>query len=189
MTYLFKILGPNRKACHGGSGTWPEIGEWTETRDVNPCHTGWHLARPRDLIQWLRTSPRIAGATTLDFEIYIAEAEIYTEADDKVVAPRARLVRRLQWDREFVVSWAKECAASAHESAERALNAIEPVLKRLDGYAPDEKRFRVAIETARKFGRGEATRDELRAARDAAWSARWAIRDRVYDATYKRVLA
>ena len=63
-----------------------------------------------------------------------------------------------------------------------ACDFAESVLGLFEEGHPDDKRPREAIETARKFAKGKATKDELRAAwaaagaaADAAWVARDAV--------------
>ena len=52
-----------------------------------------------------------------------------------------------------------------------ACDCAEHVIHICEKDFPDEKRPRQAIEVARRFARGEATKEELAAARDAAWDA------------------
>jgi len=62
--------------------------------------------------------------------------------------------------------------------AERALQR-----ERAAGREPDQRSW-AAIESKRKWLRGEITSDELAAARDAAWAAAWdASRDAAWDAS------
>jgi len=62
--------------------------------------------------------------------------------------------------------------------ARQALNA-----ERAAGREPDPRSWH-AVEVAERFARGEATRDELDAARDAARSASYAARDAARSASY-----
>jgi hypothetical protein len=52
-----------------------------------------------------------------------------------------------------------------------AVWCAERVLPIFETRYPDDKRPRMAIETARRYANGEATKDELNRARDAAWAA------------------
>ena len=141
---LFKVLGEDRRPFHGGQGQWPEPGVWTETRKVVACRSGWHLCRPQHLMQWL-------GPT-----IWLAEADgEVVETADKIVAPRARLIRQLPWDERAARLFAADCA--------------ERVLPLFESACPGDDRPRRAIEVARAFAEGRATA----AARDAAWAAAW----------------
>lgn len=51
-TQYYKVLGPDREAIHGGSGIWPEQGEWTEPRAVSIAREdndlGHRLRRTQD---------------------------------------------------------------------------------------------------------------------------------------------
>src|SRR5690554_1828309 len=118
--------------------------------DPVPCRRGYHLCRDAaDLLAWL-------GPT-----IWVAEADGKVVAHrDKVVAERARLLRRLPWDERTAREFAADCAA-------RALPVYEAAY-------PGDDRPRRAVEVARAYARDEATRDELSAwaaAEDAAWAA------------------
>lgn len=145
---LFKVLGKGRVPCHGGSGTWPVAGEWLSVDGpLVLCEHGLHLCREKDLILWLGP------------EIWEAECEgERIDATDKVVVRKARLVRKLDtWDERTARLFACDCA-------ERVLPIHE---KRY----PEEKRSRAAIETARRYAEGKATKEELAAAGDAARAA------------------
>ena len=144
-TIFFKVLGENREPCHGGSGQWPEPGIWTEEQEVRPCRSGWHLCRSRDLLRWLGPC------------LWLAEAEDVTEAEDKVVAKRARLIRQLPWDNTTARLWAADCAESA--------------LPHWEGKHPDDSRPRKAIAAARAYAKGEITPRKLAAAHNAASNA------------------
>lgn len=100
----FKVLGEGRVPIYGGKGRWPSIGNWTKPKKVNPCHSGYHLARPRDLRPWLSGSA----------ELYLAEgAGVYQIVEDKVVFERARLIEKLPWNEETAKSWTLDCADRA----------------------------------------------------------------------------
>ena len=59
-------------------------------------------------------------------------------------------------------------------SMELACTYAEHTLHIFEKYYPDDKAPRNCIETRRRFIRGEATREELDAASDAAWVSAWA---------------
>ena len=83
-------------------------GEWVGA-EVDPCRTGVHACRPSDLPYWI-------GARLYAVEL----GGQITEQADKVVAERARLLRRVEaWDaiRDEWVHW---CADRAHELAQGA---------------------------------------------------------------------
>ena len=65
----------------------------------------------------------------------------------------------------------------ACDYAERALPIFEATY-------PDDNRPRQAIEVARRFADGQASPEELAAARDAAWAAAWDATDAARDAAY-----
>src|SRR5690554_3183028 len=127
--------------------------------DPVPCRRGYHLCRDAaDLLAWL-------GPT-----IWVAEAAGKVVAHrDKVVVERARLLRRLPWDERTAREFAADCAA-------RALPVYEAAY-------PGDDRPRRAVEVARAYARGEATRDEL-SARAAACAAAWAAEDAAEDAAW-----
>jgi hypothetical protein len=175
---LYKVLHADGRACHGGTGTWhlptpAEDGTWTPgewmprlTGEIEPCSHGYHLCRPQDLLGWL---------TSDVFSVYEAEAHPRYRlivAGDKVVTRQARLLRRLAWDARAARLFACDCA-------ERAL-----VVWERHGI-PGDTRPRDAIAVARRYADGQATQEELAAARDAAWdAARAATRDAAWDAAW-----
>lgn len=149
---LYKFLDGDQ-SCHGGAHTWSlptddGPGEWTTPiDDLSACERGYHLCRVSDLAQW--PAP----------DLYEAEARgDVLEVDDKVIAHECRLVRRVDaWTEQSARAFACDCA--------------EHVLPIFDRLAPDDDRPRKAIETARRFARGEADQEELAAAWDAARDA------------------
>lgn len=64
----------------------------------------------------------------------------------------------------------ENCDGVARLMAADFAGAVLPIYERA---RPQDRRPRVAIETARRFARGEAGSDELAAASDAAWNAGW----------------
>jgi hypothetical protein len=154
---LFKVLNDNGTCCNGGTGKWHlptknDDGTWTPGEwmpavegDLEPCENGYHLCREQDLLKWL--GPAIFAAE------YRGEA---VEAEDKIVVREARLLRRLEgWNERTARLFAADCA-------ERVVHLC------------DDPRPRHAIGVARRYAGGEATAEELDAARDAAWDAAWA---------------
>jgi hypothetical protein len=127
-----------------------------------------HLARARDLPAWVGEGAVVWEAET--------RGEI-REVASKVIALEARLVRRVGvLDEVTLRLWACGCA-------ERVL----PIYER---ERPGDLRPRQAVEVARRYARGEATLEELDAARDAAVcadrAAAWAAS---YAASYAAVAA
>jgi hypothetical protein len=148
MTY-YKVLSEGGAAYHGGSGTWhlPTAdgpGEWMPTiEDPVPCERGYHGCTREQLVYWL-------GPVIYEME-YDGKP---IDAGDKVVGGRARLLRRLDtWNDRTARLFACDCA-------ERVVHST----------GPDERSVN-AIVTARRFAIGEATKEELAAARRAAWDA------------------
>lgn len=147
---LWKCLSAGRRPAHGGSGRWPEVGEWLRVEGDLVLHkNGLHLCRDGDAVRWLSQ------------EIYEAESrgEI-VEGDDKIVVREARLTRRCDgWTERTAREFACDCA-------ERVVHLC------------DDPRPREAIAVARRYARGDATDAELdaarAAARDAAGVAAWA---------------
>ena len=145
---LFKVLDKGRMPFHGGSGRWPAKGKWLEVKgELVLCKRGLHLCREKDLVLWLGP------------EIWEAEYEgERLDGDDKIVVRKARLVRKLTtWNDWTARLFACDCA--------------ERVLPIYEKEYPDDKRPREAIEAARRYAEGKATKKELAAASDAAWAA------------------
>jgi len=142
---LYKVTDANGYSMHGGTGKWTP-GKWRSVRgDLVPCEHGLHLCRPQDLIHWL-------GPVIWEAEV---DGEVI-EQGDKVVARRARVVRRVDtWNERTARLFAAWCA--------------EQVLV----YAGPEHRDTLAetIRVVRAYADGQATDAELAAAEAAAWSA------------------
>jgi len=158
---LYKVLNEDMTSCNGGNATW-KLGEWMPVIDgeLIPCENGYHLCRRGDLVEWF-------GETIWEAEY---RGEI-VESDNKVVVREARVIRKLDtWNKRTARLFACDCA--------------EQSLQYYENEYPDDKRPREAIETARKYANGEATQNELDAARaaardaarDAAWDAAWSAR-------------
>jgi hypothetical protein len=144
----YKVLAEDGAAFHGGTGVWRE-GVWRSVRsDLVPCKRGLHLCREQDLIRWL-------GPVIWEAEVH-PDATII-EAEDKIVVSKARIVRRVDaWDERSARLFAVDCA--------------EAVVH----FCGNDPRPREAIAVTRRFAIGEATKEELDAARDAARDAAWA---------------
>jgi len=79
-----------------------------------------------------------------------------SEADDKVVCRRARLIRKVKtWSHRALVAWACDC--------------VERVLPIFEKQCPEDKRPRNAIEVTRAWLAGKATLEEVKTAADAAY--------------------
>lgn len=150
---LWKILGPAREAIHGGTGVWPEPGEWVEVEGlIQPCRHGLHLCRQQDLIRWARVGAVVWTVETTGPVV---------DDDCKVVVGRARLVEPVGRITERVL---RLTAADIAES-----------VAYLHGRDPG---CMGAIRVARLHAHGLATAEEAEAARpaarEAAWAATWA---------------
>ena len=157
---LYKVLAADGTPCHGGTGKWylPKLqpdgtykpGRWMpEIAGIRLCARGYHLCRRGDVIHWLHET--------------IYEAEWRGERLDdtnKVVVGAARLLRPLAWNETTARLFACDCA--------------EDVLPAWEHYYPDDKTPHTTIATARRYAHGDATDDELSAAKSAARSAAWA---------------
>ena len=149
---LFKVLGENGEAFHGGTGSWflpkgSRPGKWMPKIDnIAACERGYHVVTLAQLPAWL-------GPTIYEVEV---RGDRIDQAD-KVVVSKARLVRRLDWSKKSARLFAADCA--------------ERVLPIFEKYHPKDTRPRDAIAVARRFANGEATHDELAAAGAAALAA------------------
>ena len=135
-------------------GTGP--GPWVEA-EIEPCRSGIHACRLEDLPYW-------AGR-----ELYVIEldGEVVTEPT-KVVAPRGRLVRRVDaWERELRDAYTRACADRAHALA-AGLPAWDATIEPLVRYGPALLGF-MAARIAEEHGGTAAYRAERE--RQAAWLA------------------
>ena len=137
---------------------WPvEVGEWTLRERPDLCNSGWHGVEEKDILEHL---PKTIGAQLWEVEVKGKRLK----GNDKFCAPQMRLVRLVG------VTTEQNLLLFACDCAEDALHLFE------DKY-PDDPRPRNAIETSRRFANGEATREELAAARAATRAAAWAAWD------------
>jgi hypothetical protein len=141
----YKVLDADQRSMHGGTGKWT-VGRWRSVRgDLVPCERGLHLCRPQDLLYWI-------GPVIWEVEV---EGEVI-EAGDKVVARKARIVRKVEaWNERTARLFAADCA-------EDVLHLV-----------PEPQRAICAdtIAVARRYANGEATKADLTAARAAAGAA------------------
>jgi hypothetical protein len=139
---------------------WPED-EWVEAETVEPCRSGIHACRARDLPFWL-------GPELWEIEL---DGDL-TEQTRKVVARRGRLVRRIpEWNIGLLRAFTASCRA------ETKLRVGSIAL--LSGFVGDIDRFRsgdrhglaaFAAARAAELDGGPAAYDRERA-RQAAWLA------------------
>ena len=151
------------EVCDGDGGFYEWTpGEWTPVVDtLVECESGYHYTDAEHLLQF-------ADATL--YELEVAPEACSEWYGDKGACTQCRLVRQIEaWNGTLTRLFACECA--------------ERVVPLFELRYSDDKRPRAAIETARRFANGEATRDEMAAAeaaardaaraaaRDAAWAA------------------
>src|SRR5271166_2226126 len=144
----YKVLNDNGSCFHGGNGKWPlpegtEPGAWMpKIEELKMCALGYHILRAKDLVRWL--GPAI-------FEVEVRGEILF--ADDKAVTQQARLVKRfMTWNDRTARLFACDCA-----------DAVRHLMK--------DKRSTDAIDIARRFANGAATKEELAAAEAAARAA------------------
>jgi hypothetical protein len=102
---------------------WP-VGEWVDASDVEPCRSGIHALRPRDLPYWL-------GPQLWEIEL---DGDV-VEQERKLVARRGRLHRRREeWSPELLDAFAADCLLRTR----RAFGSV-PIVS---GYAADIEHFR-----------------------------------------------
>ena len=77
-------------------------------------------------------------------------------------------------------------AVEGHDKEIRlfACDCVESVLHIFESEYPNDSRPRIAIETARRYANGQATKQELDAARSASWDA---VSDAAWDAAWDAV--
>jgi len=143
---LYKVLGPGRRSCHGGSHTW-EPGVWyTVEGELVACERGFHLCRANDLLEWLHA------------EIWHAEARgQIVDGGNKLVVRSARITTQTAWDETTGRLFAADCA-------ERGL-AVAKVT---------DARSHAAVKAARETAGGLIDAAARAAAWEAAWAAAWA---------------
>jgi hypothetical protein len=113
----YKFLRPDGTSVFTGF-SWPVQdggpGPWIEA-EVDPCRSGIHACRPEHIPLW-------AGQTLYELEL---DGEI-VEAGMKVIASRARLIRRVEaWEQAVRDQYTRMCADRAHELAREASPPLE----------------------------------------------------------------
>jgi len=152
MAKFYKVLDKSQNSCFGGNHFW-EVGKWYEVSgELIPCQNGFHFCQAKDLLKWIGE------------EIWEAQVEgEVIDFDDKLIARRARITRRCNWDKHMARLFAVQCAQDvAH-------------------LIPEPKAQR-CIEVAWKYVSREASYEELVTAQKAAWeAAQEAIREAACD--------
>ena len=99
--------------------TWPTPagaapGPWVEAQ-VHPCTSGIHACEVSDLPYWLHA------------ELWEIELDgPVSRAGHKIVAPRGRLLRRIEaWDRNSMIAFCEACTARIRDVAARSEGAAE----------------------------------------------------------------
>ena len=136
----------------GGPGLWVDAA-------VDPCRSGIHACRRADLPLWL-------GRALYEIEL---DGAIQEEAT-KVVAPRGRLLRRIDaWDEATRDEYTRVCADRAHELARSAgLSEWDAVVEPSVPEGPALLGF-FAARIAEEMSGGDAYHAERR--RQADWLA------------------
>ena len=161
MTTYYKVLGPGRTACHGGTGTWPEPGGWLEVKgEVIPCRNGLHLTDLDHLIDWL-------GPEIWEAEVHPAATVI--EHGDKIAVSKARLVRRLDaWDDRTARLFAADCAEHVLHLSPAAVRGAAALLSPYDAaWVAAWVAARAAAARAARAAAGAGYAAAYAAARDA----------------------
>ena len=177
MTY-YKALKAGRRATNADY-RYPTQG-WTKhlaPETLTLCKIGYHIARDSQVLGWLNE------------ELWEAEPcpdHPVVGADDKVVTCKVRLVRRVDgWNERTARLFAADCAE------------MTLLGERASGREPDERSW-AAVGVVRRYAVGDATAEDLVAARDAARDAAWAAardaaraaaRDAAWDAARERLYA
>ena len=123
-------------------------GKWLpEIETLSICESGYHACKAEHLLEWINAQL---------FEVELA-GEI-VEAENKVVAQNMRILRKVEtWNDKTARLFACWCARD--------------VLPLFEDKYPDDKRPRVAIETAEQYAEGNSTLEELAASWNASWAA------------------
>ena len=130
-----------------------EPGEWMGPvgGELALCVNGYHYCQEGTLLEWLQAEL---------YEVEIRGERLYDEETGKGCAREMRFLHRVEaWNARTQRLFACDCA--------------EHVLHLYERNYPDDDRPRKAIEVARRYAEGEATRAELDAAWDAAGAAAW----------------
>ena len=158
MTTYYKSLSADGRSCNGGHSKWslPTLqpdgtykpGRWMRRiANIEPCRRGYHVFERKDILRWINQT--------------LYECEIRGETidhGDKTVAESCRLLRPVPGCNERTLRLF-------------ACRVAEDTLPLYEAEYPDDDRPRRAIETARTYTDGRATRAELAAAGSAADSA------------------
>jgi len=168
----YKIIDENNKSCNGGNFDWTESlpvknedgswtpGKWTPEQPVVMCESGYHVMDAYHLLNWPNT------------QLYECEVIGAVEDNDKYACNSIRLTRKIEtWNDKTLRLFACWCARQVW-------------------HLLDDERSKRAVEVAERYAIGEATIEELHAARTAAWAmAKEAARAAAWDADWEAVRA
>lgn len=171
---LLKFVRPDLTPTNGSARATGHVwvpGAWAPPiPDPIPCERGYHGIEDAHLIDWV--------GEVFDVELWRAEARGQIECHGapgdypKLACAEMRLVARVEaWNASTLRLFAADCA--------------ERVLPRFERERPNDPRPRQAIETARRFARGEATQGERTAAEAAARAAARAAAEAAAEAAAK----
>jgi hypothetical protein len=157
----YKFLKADGKGVFSGFA-WPlpngAPGDWVAA-EVDPCRSGVHACRARDLPYWL-------APTLYEVELdgHVAQTGM------KLVAPRGRLVRRIEtWNDETRAEYSQMCIARAGELAASAPELLGPWVPPTASAAGPAAMGYIAARIAEAIGGIGAHADER--ARQSAWLA------------------
>jgi hypothetical protein len=139
---------------------WPED-EWVEAETVEPCRSGIHACRARDLPFWL-------GPELWEIEL---DGDL-TEQARKVVARRGRLVRRIpEWNLELLRAFTASCRAETKLRV-GSIAGVSGFVGDIDRFRSGDRHGLAAFAAARaaELSGGPPAYDRERA-RQAAWLA------------------
>ena len=128
------------------SGSKP--GKWLpKVEKIELCERGYHACKRADVVDWMNAQM---------FEVELRGDRL--DGATKVVAQEMRLVRK-------IAAWNDRTARLA------ACDIAETVIHLWNEKYPNDNRPQICIDTARAFANGNATKEEMAAARDAARDA------------------
>ena len=144
---LFKVLNVEGLSTGGQEFPWPlphgkRLGKWLPTvkGDLVVYENGYHVCTTEQLLQWL-------GPMIWEVEVRgdVVDAGLMT------VVRSARIIAPTHWNERIARLFACDCAARALWRERRA------------GREPDKRSWK-AINVARRYAKGKATKQELTAA-------------------------
>jgi len=153
----YKIIDENNLSCNGGTFDWSEYlptknedgswapGKWTPEQRVVMCKSGYHVIDAYHLLDW-------ANAQLYECEVIGASTD---KDNNKYACASVRLTRKIEaWNDKTLRLFACWCV-------------------RQIWHLLDDERTKTAVEVAERYAIGEATIEEMDAARSAARSAAW----------------